>query len=186
MRITIPTLLTLARIILTPFIVVALLRGQWTLGLALFVVAALTDLLDGFIARRFNQQSTLGALLDPLADKFLMITVLAALSLSDHSLPTIVSLRWFFVLLLSKELLLITGIGLLGSFKKNVTIEPTGLGKIAMILQVSAVGLVWLFSLCDIQAVRSVTILLYTAAFFVMASLVQYMLIGLRVIRRGS
>jgi phosphatidylglycerophosphate synthase len=114
-----------------------------------------------------------------------MLTVLAALSFSDHALPTIVPLRWFFVLLLSKELLLIAGIGLLYCFKKNVTIEPTWLGKVAMALQVSAVGLVWLCSLCGIQAVTSATVLLYIAAVFVVVAFIQYILIGLRSVRQS-
>src|SRR6266550_4685775 len=70
---TVPNLLTLFRIILVPFFLVASMRGMWTLALALFVTAAVTDIFDGMIARRFNQRSRLGAILDPAADKTMLV-----------------------------------------------------------------------------------------------------------------
>src|SRR5947207_11932836 len=70
---TIPNILTLARLLAVPVFLVASLRGQYTLAFALFVGAAVTDILDGMIARRFNQRSRLGAMLDPAADKTIMV-----------------------------------------------------------------------------------------------------------------
>src|ERR1700753_2667103 len=70
---TIPNLLTLLRMLLIPFFLLASFRGQLVLAFVLFVRAAITDTFDGLIARRFNQRSRLGAVLDPAADKTMMI-----------------------------------------------------------------------------------------------------------------
>src|SRR5436190_13744486 len=70
---TVPNLLTLLRLFLVPCFMVASFHGRFTLALVLFVSAAVTDILDGMIARRFNQRSRLGAMLDPAADKTIMV-----------------------------------------------------------------------------------------------------------------
>src|SRR6266852_823428 len=70
---TIPNLLTLLRILLIPFFLYASMRGAFTVAFIIFVAAAVTDIFDGWIARRFDQRSRLGALLDPAADKTMMI-----------------------------------------------------------------------------------------------------------------
>lgn len=72
-RITVSTALTLARIALVPFIVTAMIGDRWGLACALFIIAAITDALDGALARWRNEQTFLGASLDPLADKFLIV-----------------------------------------------------------------------------------------------------------------
>jgi len=70
---TIPNLLTLLRLLLIPFFIYASIRDAFTAAFVLFVSAALTDILDGFIARQFDQRSRIGALLDPAADKAMML-----------------------------------------------------------------------------------------------------------------
>src|SRR3954449_8325450 len=71
---TVPNLLTLLRLFLVPCFLVASFNDRFTLAFVLFVTAAVTDIFDGMIARRFNQRSRLGALLDPAADKTMMIS----------------------------------------------------------------------------------------------------------------
>ena len=73
MWLTVPNLLTLIRLLLVPFFMVASFRGHFVTAFVLFVTAAVTDIFDGMIARRFNQRSRLGALADPAADKTMMI-----------------------------------------------------------------------------------------------------------------
>src|ERR1051326_1547807 len=70
---TVPNLLTLLRIFLVPFFLIASIRGMYTAAFVIFVSAAVTDIFDGMIARRFNQHSRLGAILDPIADKTMMV-----------------------------------------------------------------------------------------------------------------
>src|SRR2546428_12511698 len=74
LMLTIPNLLTLLRLLLVPFFIAASIKGMFTVAFVVFVTAAATDILDGMIARRFNQRSRLGALLDPAADKTMMIS----------------------------------------------------------------------------------------------------------------
>ena len=76
---SIPNIITLARILLVPFIVWAIASGQMEIAFAIFVVAGVSDAVDGFLAKRFNMSSELGALLDPLADKALLVSIYVAL-----------------------------------------------------------------------------------------------------------
>lgn len=87
---TIPNILTILRLVIVPFFVVASLGSYFTIALVLFVSAGITDAVDGYIARRLNQRSKLGALLDPAADKTLMIAAYLVYTLHGsiaHGLP---------------------------------------------------------------------------------------------------
>lgn len=86
-----PNAITLLRFALVPVIALALLRADFATALVLFVVAAASDLVDGFLARRWNQSTRFGAIADPLADKLTMLTVTALLAMA-HALP------WWFAL----------------------------------------------------------------------------------------
>src|SRR5881275_1165844 len=90
---TIPNILTLARLLAVPVFLVASLRGHYTLAFGLFVGAAVTDILDGMIARRFNQRSRLGAVLDPAADKTIMVCGYLFYTLTDK-LPVVALPVW--------------------------------------------------------------------------------------------
>lgn len=98
-----PNALSILRIILTVPIVVALLKAQFLLTLALFAIAALTDGLDGFIAKHFNCQTNLGAMLDPLADKILLAS--SFITLFYIGLIPL----WLVVIILIRDVVLIAG-----------------------------------------------------------------------------
>ena len=106
-RLTLATWLTIFRIVLTPVIVIARIQGAWALACALFVVAALTDFLDGFLARVRNEQTVLGAMLDPLADKILIVSCFAVFALHDSTALAVPV--WFVMMMLVKELILCIG-----------------------------------------------------------------------------
>ena len=101
-----------------------------------FLMAAITDGLDGYVARRFGQQSRLGALLDPIADKGLMLVALITLGLNRRhkEFP-----RWFPLVVLGRDALLAGGFGLLNRFGGNVEVKPTLAGKAATALQLLAI-----------------------------------------------
>ena len=106
-----------------------------------FVVAAVSDGLDGWIARRFNQRSALGVVLDPIADKGLLLTAIITLSLY----PWAVGLPlWFPILVVARDVVILVGCGLLKFFTGDVEIRPSLLGKTATALQMAAVGWVLL------------------------------------------
>ena len=79
-KITLSTMLTLLRLALIPFIVGSMMYGNWQIAFIFYVIASVTDVLDGWIARNFNQRTFLGAALDPIVDKILVIAIFATLA----------------------------------------------------------------------------------------------------------
>ncbi|MCY4507394.1 MAG: CDP-diacylglycerol--glycerol-3-phosphate 3-phosphatidyltransferase [Acidobacteria bacterium] len=129
-----PNSLTLARIFLVPLLVVVLwteFEGKELVGAAIFSVAALTDWLDGFLARRQKQVTTFGQLMDPLADKLLITAAL--ISLVQMELAP----AWMVAIILGREL----GVTVLRSlaYSRGVTIPASPLGKVKMMSQVIAI-----------------------------------------------
>lgn len=141
-KITFSTMLTLTRFVLVPFIVCSMIMNHWYAAFILFVVAAVTDILDGWFARWFNERTFLGAALDPLADKFLIIAVFATLAFYQSPLFTIP--HWFVILVLIKELVQIAGTIIIYYRKGHLTIAPTLLGKLTMAAQSAFIS--WLFA----------------------------------------
>jgi len=131
-----PNKLTLVRIFLVPFIIVFLIAGEkvpnYTAG-AIFLAAVLTDWLDGLVARSRQQVTTLGMLLDPIADKLLISTALIALVQVGRA-PA-----WMVVLIVGRELA-ITGFRTIAA-SQNVIIRASGFGKYKMLAEVAAVTL---------------------------------------------
>ena len=141
-RITISTMLTIARIVMTPFIVVAMIVGQWGVAFWLFIIASALDVLDGNLARWLNQQTFLGACLDPIADKILLVSCFAALAFVQSPLFSIP--LWFVLLVLIKELIIIFGSFLIYFIKGHLEVSPTVLGKATTVAQVWFI--IWLFA----------------------------------------
>jgi cardiolipin synthase (CMP-forming) len=113
---------------------------RWA-AVAVFVMAAVSDGLDGWIARRFNQRSALGVVLDPIADKGLLLA--AIITLSFYPWPVSLPL-WFPVLVIARDVVILVGCGLLKFFTGDVEVRPSMLGKIATTLQMAAVAWVLL------------------------------------------
>jgi CDP-diacylglycerol--glycerol-3-phosphate 3-phosphatidyltransferase/cardiolipin synthase len=145
---TFATKITIVRILLVPVFVLCVLYysegykdGQpderWRIAAAIvFAAASVSDWIDGWIARRFNQKSRLGATLDPLADKGLMLSAL--LTLSFVAWPTRLPL-WFPVLIISRDLLSIAGAFLINNQSGKVEIRPHWTGKTATFLQMTTI-----------------------------------------------
>jgi len=139
---TIPNLITLARILLTPLFIIFLIQGQYRKGLIVFLLAGLSDMLDGLVARRWHQKSPLGAYLDPLADKLLMSSSFITLSIS-HVIPP-----WLTVVVFSRDLTLALGVAIFRLADLPLIISPTWLGKWTTTLQIftvlmALVGKIW-------------------------------------------
>ncbi len=138
---TAPNLLTLLRICLAPFLVVAVLQGDYALALTLFVIAGLTDALDGALARFLKQRSMLGQYLDPVADKLLLSTLFLVLMLKGL-IPAAVT-----VLVFGRDvgILLVSAILYAAAGRREFT--PSIFGKANTIAQISAVAAVMLHEL---------------------------------------
>ena len=140
----IPTALTLLRILLVPCLAWDIITLHTQRALILFIVAALTDFFDGFLARLWKTETKIGALLDPLADKILIISCYGALFFNQTTAIPIPA--WFIVIITAKELLLVIGTlyGIING--KTIPIKPTPFGKAAMVLQVTFVSLVCFYT----------------------------------------
>jgi cardiolipin synthase len=126
---TIPNLLTLARIFLTPVLVWFLLDGKLTPALIVFFIAGVTDALDGLIARVFNQQSRFGAYIDPLADKILLVTSFVILGYIGL-VP-----KWLVIIAVSRDFMILIGLFTLMFHQVKVEIKPFASSKLTTLFQ---------------------------------------------------
>jgi cardiolipin synthase (CMP-forming) len=151
--------ITIVRIAMIPaFVLMAIYYGQsiqrgapleWQrfTAIIIFLVAAVSDGLDGYIARRYNQRSALGAILDPIADKGLLLSGIITLSISNWSeidpeygrFPA-----WFPVLVITRDVVILVGSAVLHVLVGKVRVKPSWTGKVATVLQMAAIAWVML------------------------------------------
>jgi CDP-diacylglycerol---glycerol-3-phosphate 3-phosphatidyltransferase len=165
-----PNALTLLRIFLVPFLVVVLLTkftGREFVGLAIFLVAAVTDFFDGWVARRRNQTTRMGALLDPIADKLLMSAAFISLvEMDPKHVPA-----WMVVIIIGREFA-VSGLRSIAA-QQGVTIAASPLGKGKMVSQVIAISLLILgYELGQFRIIG--TVALWAVMLFALASGVDY------------
>ncbi|MBM4268350.1 MAG: CDP-alcohol phosphatidyltransferase family protein [Deltaproteobacteria bacterium] len=171
-----PNTLTLLRIAAIPAILITLDSGQFGLSFLLFVAAGLTDGLDGGIARMTNSRTELGAYLDPLADKGLVLTLLVKLTLMGH-VPF-----WVLTIILTRDIVCLTGYLILFFLTGDkIEIRPSAFGKFATFFQISGVGgallLLWQPGFAPLGLVEAI---LAAAATLTAIAGVQYVLRGLQ------
>ena len=133
---SIPNLITLARILLVPVVVWAIASNQMLFAFLLFAAAGVSDAVDGFLAKRFDMASQLGAFLDPLADKVLIVAIYVSLGIAD-ALP-----RWLVILVVSRDLLIVGGVIFSWIVNKPVSVKPHIVSKVNTGVQLFLVGLV--------------------------------------------
>ena len=122
----IPNILTIIRFLLIPIILIYIFTGNYILALIVFTISALTDIADGFIARKFNLVSNFGKLMDPLADKLTQIATLTSLVIKDI-IPI-----WILIIVISKEFIMICGASFL--YGKDVVVYSKWYGKLSTVL----------------------------------------------------
>lgn len=135
---TIPNVLTLLRIAMIPFFLCAAWRGAFAMAFVLFVSAALTDILDGYLARRLNQRSRLGAVLDPGADKTLMVSGYLFFTFSSR-VPNRIP-EWLTFAVFIRDVLLVLFAYLLYTRMQFKKFPPSFAGKLSTLLQVIALA----------------------------------------------
>lgn len=133
-----PNLLTLLRLVFIPFAVIAVLKGRYGWALAIFVIAGISDGLDGLLARLLEQKTTLGQYLDPIADKLLLSTMFLVL-FATHKIPLTVT-----VLVFSRDIIIVIICSLLYASGAMKTFQPSWLGKANTVAQIVTVLLVLL------------------------------------------
>ncbi|MCJ8499352.1 CDP-alcohol phosphatidyltransferase family protein [Desulfatitalea alkaliphila] len=174
--ISIPNILTLVRILLTPVFIILLLRHLYWQALAVFVVAGVSDALDGFIARYFNQRTTLGAYLDPVADKLLLASAYISLAVLEV-LPA-----WVTVIVIARDVIISLGIAILTLTQKTYEVRPTIISKCTTAAQLVLV----IVALCDPARIHLTILylpLLWLTAGLTTASGLHYIYIGMNILQ---
>ncbi len=165
-----PNALTLGRIFLIPLVVVVLLTKQmhgWAFwGAGLFLAAALTDLLDGYLARKRGQVTTLGRLLDPIADKLLISSALISL------VQLGIAPAWMVVIIIGREFA-VSGLRSIAA-SEGFSIDVSTLGKGKMVVQVAAVTGLILGRVQGGWVQTTARLLLWMVVFFALVSMIQY------------
>jgi cardiolipin synthase len=181
MWLTIPNLLTLVRILMTPFILIELSKGQYMIGGWTFGGAAFTDILDGLLARRFGSQSKIGQYLDPIADKVLLTCIYVGLAVGS-AVPL-----WIVLLIIARDLwiLLLSGIAL--RFTEFRHLEPSMWGKASTFFQImAAVAVMAARAYGNDWFLKISTVLLAGVAVLALVSGVDYSLRGVVYFRQGA
>ena len=155
---TIPNLFTFARILLVPFVVGSLLERDFVSAFWLFAAAAVSDLLDGTLARLLDQRSEFGAWLDPIADKLVLLSTLSLLAW-DGLLPV-----WFAILVLLRDGVVLGGAAAYRGLTGGLRVAPTWLGKTAVLLEFVLVGGVLAEAALRLGLESWLPLLLWTAA----------------------
>jgi CDP-diacylglycerol--glycerol-3-phosphate 3-phosphatidyltransferase len=192
--------ITIARILMIPcFVMMVIYYGrsvqegnpqEWQrlTAIMLFLVAAASDGLDGYVARKYNQKSRLGVILDPIADKGLLLAALITLSISNwhYEFPI-----WFPVLVITRDAVIVLGTVVLHYLNGTVQVRPSWLGKTATVCQMAAIG-------CAMLELHSVSMgsgngkitlpdaAVYAAGLFTLLSGAGYVMDGIRQLHEGG
>ena len=142
--VTVPNLLTVFRMVLIPVFVSLLFYQRFVLALAVFILAGVTDGLDGLLARRFDQRSQLGTILDPIADKLMLVTAFVVLSMRSvfpQPLPPHLPVPfWVTVAVISRDVFILVGAAAINIVTGFRGFRPSMLGKINTTVQIVAIG----------------------------------------------
>jgi cardiolipin synthase (CMP-forming) len=183
-----PNSLTLMRIFAVPVFTYFFLTQQYRIALIIFVFTGLTDIIDGTLARLLNKKTTLGAILDPAADKLLMFVTFIVLSIR-HLIPV-----WLTFLVIFRDVWIVSGILVLKQLKRKLYFKPTRLSKLTTFFQLLTIFLSFLLtfllsekpeSLMRYQGIlqQALGICIYFAAGMTLASGIQYTRIGLMILK---
>ena len=167
-RLSIPNLITLGRILLVPFVVWAIASGRMQFAFLLFLVAAVSDGVDGFLAKRFGMKTELGAYLDPLADKILIVSIYVTLGITQ------VIPLWIVILVVSRDLMIVGAIILSWLVEMPVAIKPHIVSKLNTAAQIVFACLVLATHGYQISAEPVLTLVMVLVAVLTTLSVVLY------------
>jgi cardiolipin synthase len=134
--VNIPNIITLCRILLVPVIIWAITSHQMTIAFVVFIAAGVSDAVDGFLAKRFNMTTEIGAMLDPIADKALLVSIYVALGIGD-AIP-----RWLVILVVSRDFMIVGAMILSWVLGNPMPVKPLMVSKLNTVAQVAFAALV--------------------------------------------
>ena len=176
---TIPNLITAFRIILVPVFVIYLINDRLNAALVVFVVCMVSDGIDGMVARLFNQKSRLGAYLDPLADKTLLVTAFVLLGVKGY-LPS-----WLTVTAIARDVMILLGVLVFHLNRLELRIRPSAVSKINTCFQFITLTMVLLKG-CVLLPPTVYAAFYYITAGLTIISGLHYMQYGLRAMGEGT
>jgi cardiolipin synthase len=121
---TIPNIITIGRLIIVPIVIVMIMQQRWVAAFVLFVAAGVSDAVDGFIARNFNQKSEFGAYIDPIADKALLVSIYVTLAIVG-AIPS-----WLAIIVVSRDVMIVAAVLLSWVMSRPVEIKPIFVSKL--------------------------------------------------------
>lgn len=133
---TLPNLITIGRLILVPLVIYMIVDARWQAAFVVFVTAGVSDAIDGFIAKRFDMASELGAYLDPVADKALIVSIYVTLALVG-AIPI-----WLVILVVARDLMIVAAVILSWVMDRPVAISPFVVSKLNTAAQLALAALV--------------------------------------------
>jgi len=172
---SIPNLLTLIRILLTPWFAILLINGSLNQALWVFAGAAVTDGLDGFTARWFSQKTRLGALLDPIADKLLLSTAFITLAIMKE-IPV-----WLSVIVITRDVVIVLGVGILFYSRIQFEMRPTLDSKLTTLFQLLLISLVLASGYFQLDPWLRQSLIWGTLVFTILSGL-HYLYTGLKIL----
>ena len=165
---SIPNLITLARILLVPVVVWAIASGRLQIAFLLFLAAAISDAVDGFLAKRFGMKTELGAYLDPLADKVLIVSIYVTLGITG------VIPLWIVILVVSRDIMIVGAIMLSWLVGMPVAIKPHMVSKLNTAAQILFACLVLASKGYEFNAEPVLTLVMVVVAVLTLLSVVFY------------
>lgn len=136
LMINLPNFITIGRLLLVPFLIVMITQGRWLSAVICFLIAGVSDAVDGFIARRLSLRTELGAYIDPLADKALLMSIYVTLAVVG-TLP-----GWLAITVVSRDVMIMVGVVVAWLIERPVAIKPLLVSKVNTAAQIGFAGLV--------------------------------------------
>lgn len=166
---SLPNLISLGRLVLVPIIVALIIQPEWQLAFLLFVVAGVSDAVDGWLAKRFNLRTEIGAYLDPLADKALLVSIYVALAVAGV-LPATIA-----ILVVSRDLMIVGAIMISWLLDKPVAIRPLVVSKLNTFAQIALAASVLAAKAFGLPLGLWFTLALWIVAALTLASAAAYL-----------
>ena len=176
---TVANQLTLLRMLLIPALVILVVYGLNGWALVVFIAAGLTDALDGILARWWGQGTSLGALLDPMADKLLLISIFVVLTSPSLDLPNHLPI-WLTVLVISRDVIIVVTAAIVHLSTGRRTFKPTLLGKLATLVYILTAAVTMYFNWLGRSSVL-VNTAIYAALIITLVSGLHYIMHAARI-----
>src|SRR5919198_5517430 len=167
-NLSIPNLITLGRILLVPVVVWAITAGEMRVAFVLFLAAGISDAVDGFLAKRFGMTTELGAYLDPLADKAMLVSIYVALGIAD-AVP-----GWLVILVVSRDIMIVSAVILSWLVDQPVGLKPLLVSKLNTVAQIVLAAVVLAALGFDFDASLAIFLLMALVTAFTLISIAFY------------